>query len=214
MSPAACERCSDWVRSAFLERELLFTGIGGQGVQLAAQVLARAAMAEGREVQLFGSYGGMMRGGNTDATVVVADDTIESPPTVTNAWSAIIMHHEYAADPRPRKCADALVLINSTVVTDPPPIDGMVLLVPATDLAAKAGNIIGASLVMLGAYVAITGVVGSRHRHRRGGRGAPVVPVPAHRIRPAVHPRRLRRRTVDVGPRLDRGGHHPMSTTR
>jgi Pyruvate/2-oxoacid:ferredoxin oxidoreductase gamma subunit len=160
MSPAACERCSDWVRSAFLERELLFTGIGGQGVQLAAQVLARAAMAEGREVQLFGSYGGMMRGGNTDATVVVADDTIESPPTVTNAWSAIIMHHEYAPPTLARVRRDGLVLINSTVVTDPPPIDGQVVLIPATDLAAKAGNIIGASLVMLGAYVAITGVVG------------------------------------------------------
>jgi Pyruvate/2-oxoacid:ferredoxin oxidoreductase gamma subunit len=160
MSPPACERCSDWVRSAFLERELLFTGIGGQGVQLAAQVLARAAMAEGREVQLFGSYGGMMRGGNTDATVVVADDAIESPPTVTNAWSAIIMHHEYAPPTLARVRADGLVLINSTVVTDPPPIDGQVLFIPATDLAAKAGNIIGASLVMLGAYVAITGVVG------------------------------------------------------
>ncbi|TMK87611.1 MAG: indolepyruvate ferredoxin oxidoreductase subunit beta, partial [Actinobacteria bacterium] len=32
------------------ERELLLTGIGGQGVQLAAQVIARAAVLEGREV--------------------------------------------------------------------------------------------------------------------------------------------------------------------
>jgi len=116
-------------------------------------------MAEGREVQLFGSYGGMMRGGNTDATVVVADDAIVSPPTVTNAWSAIIMHHEYAPPAIARLRPDGLVLINSTVVTDPPPIDGVVLLIPATDLAARGGNIIGASLVMLGAYVAVTGVV-------------------------------------------------------
>ena len=56
-----------------MERELVMTGIGGQGIQLAAQVLARAALSEGRQVQLFGSYGGMMRGGNTEATVVVAD---------------------------------------------------------------------------------------------------------------------------------------------
>ena len=65
-----------------MERELVLTGIGGQGVQLAAQVLARAAIAEGREVQMFGSYGGMMRGGNTEATVVIADGAIEAPPTV------------------------------------------------------------------------------------------------------------------------------------
>ena len=60
-----------------MERELLVTGIGGQGIQLAALVIARAALAEGREVQLFGSYGGMMRGGNTEATLVVADGSVE-----------------------------------------------------------------------------------------------------------------------------------------
>ena len=68
-----------------MEREILFTGIGGQGVQLAANVLAHAAMVEGRDVQLFGSYGGMMRGGNTDAELVVADGSIEAPPTVGGA---------------------------------------------------------------------------------------------------------------------------------
>ena len=45
------------------ERELALTGIGGQGVQFAAQVMSRAAIAEGRQVMMFGSYGGMMRGG-------------------------------------------------------------------------------------------------------------------------------------------------------
>ena len=59
-----------------MERELLITGIGGQGVQLAAQVLARGATLEGRNVCCFGVYGGMMRGGNTDSTVVVADGPI------------------------------------------------------------------------------------------------------------------------------------------
>ena len=55
-----------------LERELLVTGIGGQGVQLAAQVLARGATREGKHVMLFGVYAGAMRGMNTDATVVIA----------------------------------------------------------------------------------------------------------------------------------------------
>ena len=66
-----------------MERELLITGIGGQGVQLAAQVLARAATLEGREVMYLGLYGGMMRGGNTDSTVVVADAPIIAPPVVS-----------------------------------------------------------------------------------------------------------------------------------
>ncbi len=48
----------------------MLTGVGGQGVQLAAQVLGRAAVHEGREVMMLGTYGGTMRGGSTDSTLV------------------------------------------------------------------------------------------------------------------------------------------------
>src|SRR5437868_2693617 len=100
-----------------MERELLMTGIGGQGVQLAAQVLARAATLEGREVMYLGLYGGMMRGGNTDSTVVIADQPILAPPVVSQTWSAIAMHDDYwpavAAKVRP----GGLVLVNDTTFT-------------------------------------------------------------------------------------------------
>jgi Pyruvate/2-oxoacid:ferredoxin oxidoreductase gamma subunit len=138
----------------FLERELLLTGIGGQGVQLAAQVVAKAAIAAGLEVQVFGSYGGMMRGGNTDATVVVGDGPIESPPTVTNAWSALLVHPEFAAPMLARTRPDGLVLFNATLF-EAPPRDGAIG-VPAT---ALGGAPVNASLVLTGAYLAITGLV-------------------------------------------------------
>ena len=75
-----------------MERELLLTGIGGQGVQLAAQVLARGATLDGRHVMLFGVYAGAMRGMNTDATVVIGDGPLQSPPLISHTWSAIGMH--------------------------------------------------------------------------------------------------------------------------
>ena len=65
-----------------MERELLMTGIGGQGVQLAAQLIAKTATRCGRYAQLFGSYGGMMRGGNTDATLIIGDEPVQAPPMV------------------------------------------------------------------------------------------------------------------------------------
>ena len=71
-----------------MEREVMWTGIGGQGVQLGAQVLARAAILEGRHAMLFGTYGGEMRGGHTDCTLVLADGPIETPPIVSKTWSA------------------------------------------------------------------------------------------------------------------------------
>jgi Pyruvate/2-oxoacid:ferredoxin oxidoreductase gamma subunit len=143
-----------------MERELLLTGIGGQGIQLAAQVLARAAIAEGREVLMFGSFGGMMRGGNTEATVVVADGGIEAPPTVADTWSAIFMHHDFSGPTRAKLRPGSLVLVNATVFEGSfVAVVYRVVEVPATDIAVDVGNIMTASMVMLGAYVAATDIV-------------------------------------------------------
>lgn len=145
-----------------MERELMVTGIGGQGVQLATQVLARAAMVEGREVMMFGSYGGMMRGGNTDTTLVLADGPIEAPPVVPATWSAILMHHDYWHSVRQRLRPGSLVFVNSSVFEALDEMDPLwrVVEAPATDLAVDVGNIMTASLVMMGAFAGATGIVG------------------------------------------------------
>ncbi|HEY1739296.1 MAG TPA: 2-oxoacid:acceptor oxidoreductase family protein, partial [Acidimicrobiia bacterium] len=144
----------------YMERELLMSGIGGQGVQLAAEVLARAAITDGLDVQLFGSYGGMMRGGNTEATVVLADGPIEAPPTVASAWSGIAMHPEYAHTVVPRVRPGGVLFVNTTVFdTVPAPVDVRVVPLAATALAADTGNAMTASIVMIGAYAAITALV-------------------------------------------------------
>ena len=147
-----------------MERELVLTGIGGQGIQLAAQVLARAAIAEGRQVQMFGSYGGMMRGGNTEATLVLADGAIEAPPTVTDTWSAIFMHHDFSAPTRAKLRAGSLVFVNTSLFEGE--FEGAfdhdeyrVVELAVTDIAVDLGNIMTASMVMLGAYVAATDIV-------------------------------------------------------
>lgn len=139
---------------------MLLTGIGGQGIQLAAQVLARAALTEGRDVQLFGSYGGMMRGGNTEATLVVADAPVEAPPTVDRAWSAVVMHHEFSAPTLARLGPGSVVFVNTTIVAQGLGEDAVdVVGVPVSDIAVDLGNVMTASMVMLGVYVTVTGLV-------------------------------------------------------
>ena len=49
-----------------MEREILLSGIGGQGVQLAAKMLPHAGMVEGRHVMQFSMFMGTMRGGSSD----------------------------------------------------------------------------------------------------------------------------------------------------
>jgi 2-oxoglutarate ferredoxin oxidoreductase subunit gamma len=142
-----------------VERELLITGIGGQGVQLAAQVVARAATLEGRSVSFLGLYGGMMRGGSTDSTIIVADGPIESPPIVSRAWSAIAMHHEFW-DPIAAKLAPgALVLVNDATFALTAPPHTTFHRIPATETAASLDNPLGGSMVMIAAYCTMTGLV-------------------------------------------------------
>jgi Pyruvate/2-oxoacid:ferredoxin oxidoreductase gamma subunit len=142
-----------------VERELLITGIGGQGVQLAAQVLARAGALEGRSVMYLGLYGGMMRGGNTDSTVVIGEGPIEAPPVVSKSWSSIAMHDQYWAPIEPKLRPDALVLVNDATFTTEIHAAVTVLRVPATNVATDLGNPLGGSMVMLGAYGGVTGIV-------------------------------------------------------
>jgi Pyruvate/2-oxoacid:ferredoxin oxidoreductase gamma subunit len=143
------------------ERELMLTGIGGQGVQLAAQVLARAAVLEDRQVMLFGLYSGMMRGGNSDSTVVFADGPLLAPPLISRTWSAIVLHHKFWEPLRARLRPDAVVLVNTPVFEAEIDREALrVYDVPATEQAAALGAPLTASMFMTGAYVAITGVVG------------------------------------------------------
>jgi Pyruvate/2-oxoacid:ferredoxin oxidoreductase gamma subunit len=143
-----------------IEHEVLLTGIGGQGVQLAARTLAQAAVLDGREVMVFGSYGGMMRGGNTDATVVIGDRTILTPPTVDAAWGAIVMHHEYWPGVQSRLRPGAVVLVDTTVFRGSVEFEGLLVVrLDATDLATRTGRSQTASMVALGAYAAATGLV-------------------------------------------------------
>ena len=61
-----------------MEREVVFTGIGGQGIQLVAKVLAQAAAVEGKHAMLFGIYGGAMRGSPSESTLVIGDEEIQA----------------------------------------------------------------------------------------------------------------------------------------
>lgn len=144
------------------EREVLLTGIGGQGVQLAARVLAEAAILDGKEVQLFASYGGMMRGGNTDAAVVISDHPIDAPPVVARAWAVVAVHPEYLADPLSRLRDDGVLLLNTTIVessTVEVPDGVSQLDLACSEVALGIGNPMAGALVAVGALSAWSGLV-------------------------------------------------------
>jgi 2-oxoglutarate ferredoxin oxidoreductase subunit gamma len=143
-----------------VERAVVVTGLGGQGIQLAARLLAQAALREGREVMTFGVFMGMIRGGSSESTVVVADGEIVSPPIVPEVWAVVALHpgglDRLAAKVRP----GGVLVVDSGLVPSPPAWEGVhVVGVAAASLAKAGGNPVGACMVLLGALAAATGLV-------------------------------------------------------
>ena len=140
-----------------MEREILLTGIGGQGVQLAAQVLARAAVGEGREVMLTGTYGGTMRGGSTDSCLVVADEPIRTPPIVSRAWAVVAMHDRFFAPSGEKLQPGSLVFTNSDLFEGEVEAEGVhVLGVSASRVASQVATSMASCLVLASAFAGAT----------------------------------------------------------
>jgi 2-oxoglutarate ferredoxin oxidoreductase subunit gamma len=144
-----------------MEREVLLTGIGGQGVQLAAQVLARAAVEEAREVMLLGTYGGTMRGGSTDSCLVVADQPIRTPPIVSRAWAVLAMHDRFFAPSAAKLRPGSLVFSNADLFDATIDVAGVTVHeIAATRVASEVSSTMAASLVLAAGFAGATGLVG------------------------------------------------------
>jgi Pyruvate/2-oxoacid:ferredoxin oxidoreductase gamma subunit len=142
------------------QHPIIITGLGGQGVQLAAQTLCRARVLEGGHAQYFSFVGGVMRGGMSSAYVVLAEEEVAIPSLFDWALSALVLHRAHAAAALDR------VDERSTVVLDPSMVDPLGS--PARTVAlsfneiARAAEAKGAmSLVAVAGLAAIGGLVSS-----------------------------------------------------
>ena len=70
--------------------KILFAGEGGQGVQVAAEILAKAAFAEGKEATHIPNFGVEQRGGVSLAFVVIDEKPIVYPKFKTADILAIL----------------------------------------------------------------------------------------------------------------------------
>ena len=139
----------------------MLTGVGGQGIQLTAKTLAMAAVDEGRQAMLLGHYAGSMRGGQTDASIVVSDGRLRTLPILPATWSAFVMHPDYWPDTREKVRQGGVVVANSSLVdADLGRPDCRIFMIPASDMATKMGAPMSAAYVLLGAYCTITGMAG------------------------------------------------------
>jgi 2-oxoglutarate ferredoxin oxidoreductase subunit gamma len=136
-----------------VQQSVVLAGFGGQGLLFCGQVLAQAAMSEGREVSWMPSYGPEMRGGTASCTVIISDRPIGSP-IVDSADIVVALNPPSLARFETLVAPGGLLVVNSSLVEQEPSRgDIEVVTVPASALARSAGDDRLISIVALGAVV-------------------------------------------------------------
>jgi len=140
--------------------DVIIAGFGGQGVMFIGNLLAYAAMEEGRHVTYMPVYGVEMRGGTANCTVVVSDEEIGSP-IIHHPLIAVVMNKPSLLRFGPMVQPGGRLLINSSLIDSNevhyPELKAV--LVPTIELAGQAGDQRLANMTMLGALVEKSKVV-------------------------------------------------------
>ncbi len=139
--------------------EVMVAGLGGRGIQLLGRTLTEAGTLAYKHVTCLANYAPLTRGGASEATIIFSDEEIRSPimfrPRVLMLLSSgLVKKFE------PRMLPDGIVILDSTIIPEKfERTDLRVFPVPATRTAMEMGNQLVANMVLLGAYVGITGTV-------------------------------------------------------
>lgn len=139
--------------------ELRISGLGGQGVVLAGQVLGHAAVYDGKSVVQTQSYGAEARGSAAKSEIILSDEKIGFPHVrkcdilVAMSQSALDVHLKDLKE-------KGILLIDEQLVKKIPNIGAKIYKVPSTDVArSQLKSKIYANIIMLGVLAKKTKIV-------------------------------------------------------
>lgn len=136
-----------------METSIIFSGFGGQGALFAGQLLAYAAMDQGRHVTWFPSYGPEMRGGTAHCTVIISDYAIGAP-LVSHPDIALVFNGPSFEKYEPLLQTGGLLMTNSSIVSKRTWRDDIEQIdVPANSMAEEFGSSKMMNMAVLGAMV-------------------------------------------------------------
>jgi len=149
-------------QSKKFEKSLIAAGFGGQGLLVLGQLVAYAGMAEGRNVSWLPSYGPEMRGGTANCSVIVSDSEIGAP-VVTEADAVIVMNQPSLTKFKDAVKPGGVLLYNSDLIKlGEVRADIKIIAISANTVAAEVGSDKVANIVMLGALMKASGIIGDK----------------------------------------------------
>jgi len=140
--------------------EVRISGLGGQGVVLAGQVLGRAVVYDGKNAVQTQSYGAEARGSMAKSDVIISDGRIGYP--AVRKLDVLIAMNQGAVDKYIRDLKDdGTLIVDSTNVGRIPETEANIVRIPATEDAEKTfGEKIYANMLILGVLATMTCIVG------------------------------------------------------
>ncbi len=142
--------------------EIVMSGSGGQGILFMGNLLAQAALREGRHVTFMPTYGVAMRGGTANCIVKIAPEEIGSP-VMESPHAAILMNQQSLEKFVPVVRPGGLVIANSSIIEPSVfqrPYEVRLTPVPANQIAREAArNDRSANIVALGAFLSLEPIV-------------------------------------------------------
>ena len=139
-------------------KEVLFAGLGGQGVLTAGLVISQIAVSKGMNATWIPQYGAAMRGGTANCTVKFGEGMVYNPsqeePDILLAMN----------NPSFQKFVGLVapggtVIIDSSLVTCDTNVrdDITIVSLPSSEMALEIGHAKGANIVMAGVVAKVSG---------------------------------------------------------
>lgn len=142
-----------------MQKEIIISGFGGQGVLSMGKILAYSGLMEDKEVTWMPAYGPEQRGGTCNVTVIVSDDRVSSP--ILSKYDVAIVLNQPSLDKFEPKLKPGGILIYDGfgVINPPTRKDIEVYRIDAVGKAAELKNSKVFNMIVLGGLLKVCPVV-------------------------------------------------------
>ena len=144
-----------------MEKEVIISGFGGQGVLSMGKILAYSGLMENKQVTWMPAYGPEQRGGTANVTVIVSDEKISSP--ILSTYDVAVVLNQPSLEKFESKVKPGGILIYDSygIINPPARKDITVYRIDAMDKAAEMKNGKIFNMIVLGGLLRVCPIISS-----------------------------------------------------
>ena len=144
-----------------MEKEVIISGFGGQGVLSMGKILAYSGLMENKQGSWMPAYGPEQRGGTANVAVIVSDEKISSP--ILSTYDVAVMRNQPSLEKFESKVKPGGILIYDSygIINPPTRKDITVYRIDAMDKAAELKNGKIFNMIVLGGLLRVCPIISS-----------------------------------------------------